>query len=67
MQKFFCDLCDAEIPAYAVKKEREYTVNRKALLDEKLGRTVIVQVKIKQGEVCEACAKKVVMEGQEHH
>jgi hypothetical protein len=32
-----------------------------------IGRTVIVQIKIKQGEVCETCAKKAVMEGQEHH
>jgi hypothetical protein len=30
-----------------------------------IGRTIIVQVKIKQGEVCEPCARKIVMEGHE--
>ena len=32
---------------------------------QSLGRTVIVLMKIKQGEVCETRAKKVIAEGRE--
>jgi hypothetical protein len=66
MQKFFCDLCDAEIEAHNIRKEREYTLTKNSDAEGRpIGRTIIVQVKIKQGEVCEPCAKKIVMEGHE--
>jgi hypothetical protein len=66
MQKFFCDLCDAEIEGHNVRKEREYTLTKSSNAEGRpIGRTIIVQVKIKQGEVCEPCAKKIVMEGHE--
>jgi len=68
MQKFFCDICDTEIEAHNMRKEREYTLTKSSDVEGRpIGRTVIVQIKIKQGEVCETCAKKAVMEGQEHH
>ena len=68
MQKFFCDICDTEIEAHNMRQEREYPLTKSSDAEGRpIGRTVIVQIKIKQGEVCETCAKKAVMEGQEHH
>jgi len=59
MQKFFCDLCETEIPAHNVRRDREYMLTKEG------GHTVIVLMKLKQGDVCEACAKKVIAEGRE--
>jgi hypothetical protein len=65
MQKFFCDLCDAEIPAHNVRRDREYMLTKPEADGRPGGRTIIVLMKLKQGEVCEACAKRVINEGRE--
>jgi|AmaraimetFIIA100_FD_contig_101_923449_length_1096_multi_3_in_0_out_0_3 hypothetical protein len=58
-QKFFCDMCDVELPAWSASKTRTFGL---AIEGKHL---VIVEVRTKQGEVCEACMKKVIAEGQE--
>ena len=59
VQKFFCDLCDVELPAWAAGKTRTYALAKEGK------HLVIVEVRPKQGEVCETCLKKVIAEGQE--
>jgi len=45
MQKFFCDLCDAEIAAHNVRRDREYVLTKSGPDGRPGGHTVIVTAK----------------------
>jgi hypothetical protein len=58
MVRFFCDLCGEEMRARFMKGEYYSTK------DNKPGTMLIVGMHVRQGDLCEPCARKIAGEGK---
>ena len=56
MKKYFCDLCGQEQNRLFL--DREYYISKES------GPTLTVTIRVKQGDLCEDCARKVAYEGK---